>query len=47
MGMIKIPKKAEEKFLDNVTEIFSTGNLAEGTWNERLSEFFQKYTSVR
>ena len=39
MGMIKLPEKSVKFFKDNIDEIFSSGNLAEGTWNEKLSEY--------
>jgi dTDP-4-amino-4,6-dideoxygalactose transaminase len=47
MGMIKVPQAAIDKFNNNVSEIFSTGNLAEGQWNARLSEFFKTYAHAQ
>jgi dTDP-4-amino-4,6-dideoxygalactose transaminase len=47
MGMIKIPQKVVDKFSSNVSEIFATGNLAEGEWNAKLSEFFMGYTKAK
>lgn len=44
MGMIKVPQHAVDKFNANVSDIFATGNLAEGQWNSRLSDFFKAYT---
>lgn len=44
MGMIKVPQAAVDKFTSNVSEIFATGNLAEGKWNAELSGFFRSYT---
>tara|TARA_B100001057_G_scaffold411127_1_gene426564 strand:+ start:3210 stop:4253 length:1044 start_codon:yes stop_codon:yes gene_type:complete len=38
MSFIKIPKKSIEFFKKNQDEIFSSGNLAEGPWNMKLSE---------
>ena len=47
MGMIKIPQVSIEKFQENYKSIFDTGNLAEGQWNESLSNYFKKYTNVK
>ncbi len=47
MGMIKIPQAAVDMFNRNVPEIFASGNLAEGQWNVRLSEFFMSYTRAK
>lgn len=47
MGMIKVPQAAVDKFNNNVSEIFSTGNLAEGKWNTRLSDFFKNYAHAQ
>lgn len=47
MGMIKVPQAAVNKFNSNVFEIFSTGNLAEGQWIIRLSEFFKTYAHAQ
>jgi dTDP-4-amino-4,6-dideoxygalactose transaminase len=47
MGMIKVPQAAVDKFNNNISEIFSTGNLAEGQWNARLSDFFKNYTQAQ
>lgn len=44
MGMIKLPQAAIEKFETHYPEIFRTGNLAEGQWNQALSDFFRQYT---
>ncbi len=38
MGIIKLPKDSIEIFKNNFIEIFDTGNLAEGKWNEMLSD---------
>ena len=38
MSLIKIPNKSIEFFKNNQDEIFKSGNLAEGPWNEKLSE---------
>ena len=39
MGMIKVPKQSIEFFKENIDDIFESGNLAEGKWNEKLNEF--------
>lgn len=44
MGIIKIPKEAAHKFQMNVSEIFETGNLAEGYWNAKLADYTKSYT---
>ena len=41
MGQIKLPKKSIEFFEKNYPEIFDTGNLAEGIWNEKVSSWYQ------
>jgi perosamine synthetase len=46
MGMIKIPQQAVDKFNANVSNIFQTGNLAEGEWNTKLSDFIKTYTNA-
>jgi dTDP-4-amino-4,6-dideoxygalactose transaminase len=38
MGNIKLPENSIEFFKNNQNKIFETGNLAEGPWNEQLSE---------
>ena len=44
MGQIKLPKKSIEFFEKNYPEIFDTGNLAEGIWNEKVSSWCKNYT---
>ena len=44
MGMIKLPKRSIEYFKNNIDDIFKTGNLAEGQWNERLGSFVKDLT---
>lgn len=46
MGMIKLPPAAIEKFENHYPEIFASGNLSEGKWNEALSAFFKRYTGA-
>ena len=47
MGMIKLPDKSINFFKDNLDEIFHSGNLAEGQWNKRLEDYFEKLTESR
>lgn len=47
MGMIKIPQSAITFFKENLDEIFSSGNLAEGKWNKKLAEFITNFCSVQ
>ncbi|MDA9985684.1 DegT/DnrJ/EryC1/StrS family aminotransferase [Alphaproteobacteria bacterium] len=44
MGIIKVPQPVVDKFYHHVSDIFETGNLAEGKWNAKLGEFFKSYT---
>jgi perosamine synthetase len=46
VGMIKLPEKAIEKFTKNYPDIFQSGNLAEGRWNNDLAEWAKNYTSA-
>ncbi len=46
MGLIKLPDASIDFFKSNLPEIFKTGNLAEGPWNKKLSEFAKKYCEV-
>lgn len=46
MGIIKLPEASVNFFKSNLDEIFETGNLAEGAWNKRLSDFARKYCEV-
>jgi dTDP-4-amino-4,6-dideoxygalactose transaminase len=45
--MIKLPQNAVEFFKQNIDEIFSTGNLAEGKWNKKLSDYVSEYCGVK
>ena len=47
MGMIKIPEISIKYFQENVTEIFDTGNLAEGKWNRELADFVKQITGAK
>ena len=44
--MIKLPEKAITKFTNNYLDIFHSGNLAEGKWNNRVSEWAKNYASA-
>ncbi len=46
MGTIKLPKASQNHFEENYREIFSSGNLAEGKWNEKIGEWACSYTSA-
>ena len=46
MGMIKLPKKSIDFFNSNYSNIFESGNLAEGDWNKKVAEWACKYTSA-
>jgi len=39
MGLIKLPSNSINYFIKNLDEIFESGNLAEGPWNKRLSDY--------
>jgi perosamine synthetase len=47
MGMIKLPTKSIDYFNNNIHDIFNSGNLAEGKWNETLSKYIEDYTQCR
>ena len=47
MGAIKLPKNSIEYFKSNLDKIFDTGNLAEGPWNEKLSEKIKSISKVK
>jgi dTDP-4-amino-4,6-dideoxygalactose transaminase len=46
MGVIKLPSQSIKFFERHYTEIFSSGNLAEGKWNKRVSEWGSEFTSA-
>jgi len=46
MGMIKLPKNSINFFKDNQNKIFESGNLAEGPWNEKLSDEIKSICNV-
>ena len=46
MGMIKLPNKSIDFFNNNYSNIFESGNLAEGEWNKKVAEWACQYTSA-
>ena len=47
MGTIKLPNNSIEFFKNNQNKIFESGNLAEGPWNEQLSEKVKSICNVK
>ena len=47
MGTIKLPNNSIEFFKSNQNKIFESGNLAEGPWNEQLSEKIKSICNVK
>ena len=47
MGAIKLPKNSIDFFKINQNKIFETGNLAEGPWNEKLSEKIKSICNIK
>ena len=47
MGNIKLPNNSVEFFKKNQNKIFESGNLAEGPWNEQLSEKIKSICNVK
>ena len=45
MGMIKLPEESISFFADNYNEIFQSGELAEGKWNESVADWAVNYTA--
>lgn len=45
MGMIKLPEESVDFFNNNYEEIFSSGELAEGKWNQKISQWACSYTA--
>ena len=46
MGMIKLPNESIEFFEDNYRKIFSSGELAEGRWNDVVADWACEYTGA-
>ena len=47
MGMIKLPKESISFYKENIEEIFDSGMLAEGKWNEQLSSYVKDLASSK
>ena len=47
MGTIKLPKNSIDFFKNNQNKIFDSGDLAEGPWNELLSEKIKSICGVK
>ena len=47
MGTIKLPKNSIDFFKQNQDQIFDSGNLAEGPWNNQLSEKVKSICNVK
>jgi dTDP-4-amino-4,6-dideoxygalactose transaminase len=47
MGTIKLPKNSIDFFKKNQNQIFDSGNLAEGPWNEQLSEKIKSVCNIK
>tara|TARA_B100001123_G_C15180463_1_gene975137 strand:- start:66 stop:1118 length:1053 start_codon:yes stop_codon:yes gene_type:complete len=47
MGTIKLPKNSIDFFKSNQDDIFKSGNLSEGPWNEKLSEEIKSICNVK
>ena len=47
MGIIKIPQSSINYFKANVDNIFNSGNMAEGVWIEKLTEYATDYCDVK
>ena len=46
MGIIKLPKKSTEFFEKHKLEIFDSGALAEGQWNDKVASWSKDYTGA-
>ena len=46
MGMIKLPEESLKFFSENYNEIFDSGELAEGKWNEQIVDWVCMYTKA-
>ena len=44
MGMIKLPEQSVSFFEDHYSEIFESGNLAEGKWIDEIATWATEYT---
>ena len=46
MGIIKIPQSSVDFFKKHQDEIFRSGNLSEGPWNEKLADKVKKISGT-
>jgi dTDP-4-amino-4,6-dideoxygalactose transaminase len=46
MGMIKLPEQSVSFFEDHYSEIFESGNLAEGKWISKVASWATEYTDA-
>ena len=46
MGMIKLPEQSVSFFEDHYSEIFESGNLAEGKWISEVASWATGYTNA-
>jgi len=46
MGMIKLPEQSVSFFEDHYSEIFESGNLAEGKWISKVASWATEYTGA-
>jgi perosamine synthetase len=47
MGMIKLPSESINFFKNNLDDIFTSGNLAEGLWNRKISKSVKELTGAQ
>ena len=47
MGVIKIPQSSVDFFKEHQDEIFKSGNLSEGPWNEKLADKIKKISGAK
>ena len=45
MGMIKLPNESIDFFKANQDQIFESGALAEGSWNNQVQDWICQYTN--
>jgi len=46
MGIIKLPEKSLKYFEEHQQEIFKSGSLAEGPWNDKVASWAREYTGA-
>ena len=47
MGIIKLPKSSVKFFEENYQDIFETGSLAEGKWNNSCADLVKELTEIK